>query len=105
MTAREEVSLQLVLLEEDLCIHGAGGDAFGSPVWFDQLQLGIGQVFLGDLGQGDFPLWFQQLWFVESGGYRRFGRDCRWNIYLLLLPLTLLWLQWGQAGHTGDSLP
>jgi hypothetical protein len=50
MTAREEVSLQLVLLEEDLCIHGAGGDAFGSPVWFDQLQLGIGQVFLGDLG-------------------------------------------------------
>lgn len=50
MTAREEVSLQLVLLEEDLCIHGAGGGAFGSPVWFDQLQLSIGQVFLGDLG-------------------------------------------------------
>lgn len=43
-------SLQLVLLEEDLCIHGAGGDAFGSLVWFDQLQLGVGQVFLGDLG-------------------------------------------------------
>lgn len=105
VTARREESLQLVLLEEDLCIHSAAGDTLGSAVWFDQLQLGIRQVFLSNLWQGNFPLWFQQLWFVESGDYWSFGRDCRWDICLLLLFLALLWLQWDQAGHTGDSLP
>lgn len=49
VTARREVSLQLVLLEEDLCVHSAAGDTFGSAVWFDQLQFGICQVFLGNL--------------------------------------------------------
>lgn len=49
VTARREESLQLVLLEEDLCIHSAAGDTLGSAVWFDQLQLGIRQVFLSNL--------------------------------------------------------
>lgn len=49
VTARRVASLQLVLLEEDLCIHSAAGDTFGSAVWFDQLQFGIRQVFLGNL--------------------------------------------------------
>lgn len=59
VTTRAEAALQSVLLEEDLRIHGAAGGVFGSPVWFDQLQLSIGQVFLSNLWQGDFPLWFE----------------------------------------------
>lgn len=97
--------LHLVLLKEDLGIDGAGGEAFGSPGGFDQLQLSIGQVLLSNLWQGDFSLWFQQLRFMECGSHRSFGRDCRRDISLLLLPLALLGFQWGQAGHTGNSLP
>lgn len=41
--------LHLVLLKEDLGIDGAGGEAFGSPGGFDQLQLSIGQVLLSNL--------------------------------------------------------
>lgn len=40
-----------------------------------------------------------------AGPVFTFGRDCRWHVCLLLLPLALLWLQWGQAGHAGYSLP
>lgn len=43
------MELQLVLLKEDLGVHSAGGNAFGGLVGFDQLQLGIGQVFLSNL--------------------------------------------------------
>lgn len=49
VTARGEASLQLVLLKEDLRVHGAAGDSLGCTTRFDQLQLGIGQVFLSDL--------------------------------------------------------
>lgn len=44
----EEDRLQRVLLEEDLGIDSAGGDALGRPWGLGQLQLGVGQVLLGD---------------------------------------------------------
>lgn len=45
----DNMELQLVLFKEDLGVDSAGGDAFGSLVGFDQLQLSIGQVFLSNL--------------------------------------------------------
>lgn len=44
----EEDGLHRVLLEEDLGIDSAGGDALGRPRGLGQLQLGVGQVLLGD---------------------------------------------------------
>lgn len=42
--------LQLVLLEEDLGVDSAAGGALGRLVGLDELQLGVGQGLLGDLG-------------------------------------------------------
>lgn len=43
------MELQLVLLKEDLGIDSAGGNASGSLMGLDQLQLSIGQVLLSNL--------------------------------------------------------